>query len=272
MKKHELLKHAYDNYPKGTKFKNLTTGKENISIGSFEVGTFGITTSEEIEGGKTLLCRYKDLKWAEIVNPKIAVKVENEKEFKALMKYYYSLGWKWNDKCSPLDPSGKYQSTDTNIIQFNDKFVHIGTLKFPIADYQIIPFSDFAKEHSIKLTLIISEDGVDLYEGDRYFMFDYDEGVNGNFDGFRGEGFKATYFPLKGYDKQPAIFSTKESALKWIEEQKPKRNYLSGGEVYFEIEENSIKFLSKLKETTHAIHFLTKHDLELINNAIKELS
>jgi len=52
----------------------------------------------------------------------------------------------------------------------------------------------------------------------------------------------------------------------------PKRNYLSGGQVYFEIEDNSIKFLSKLKETTHAIHFLTKHDLEVINKAIQELS
>lgn len=37
MKKHELLKYAYDNYPKGTKFKQMASGKTIESTGEFNL-------------------------------------------------------------------------------------------------------------------------------------------------------------------------------------------------------------------------------------------
>jgi len=269
MKKHELLKFAYDNYPKGTKFLNLTTGKENVSVGSFEVGTFGITTSEEIDGGKTILCRYKDFKWAEIVNPKIAVKVENEKEFNALMKYYNRKGWFTSDNMSPL--SLKYLKSDCEIIEFNDNF---SSVRYSSDLYTVIPFSDFAKEHNIKLPLLTSKDGVDLYEGSKYYQavlsfgkWELNIWKSGN------------PWILESDDnvvltpEENKAFSTKESALKWIEEQKPKKLEvkLNCDKHLAIIDKDWVMLRTGSVESNTTVYY--KHsDIEAIHKAMQELS
>lgn len=269
MKKHELLKHAYDNYPKGVKFES-TNGKEYTSTGNFtcwqehfnnashKMSVWRINESGRPEGmvydGET-----KD--WAEIVNPKIAVKVEKEKDFHALMKHYDGLGWEWNSGDKPLVENEFLPLRVKSKITFENYFsYYINSHK----QYKEVSFPDFAKEHNIKLPLIKSEDGVWLYEGDTYFMFDYDKGISGRFDDFRGAGFKATSFPINGYKKQPVIFSDKKSALYWIEAKKPKKIILEFGAYKFTVTKDKVNVCYGDSDTDI--------DLELINNALKELS
>jgi hypothetical protein len=66
MKKHKVLKYAYDNYPKGTKYRNL--GCDNvisISSGVFYVDDYGVRDSKT----NFFLLGTED-KWAEIVPEK----------------------------------------------------------------------------------------------------------------------------------------------------------------------------------------------------------
>jgi len=214
MKKHELLKYAYDNYPKGTKFKNLSTGKENISIGKFEVRTFGIVTSEEVDGGKTLLVRFSGLKWAEIVTEKIAVRVDNEREFNHTIEYLKSKGWnlganngiKWSSWTGKPLLVEIYENAETVYESFKD-----GS---KLNNHQIIPFTDFAKDKGIRVPIITTFDGVDLFNGDKLISVNIDGLYIGNDDFVIDE--IDLFLPTHKY------FSTKQGALDWIEAQKPK--------------------------------------------------
>jgi len=219
MKKHELLKYAYDNYPKGVlcRFKSAPN-VDHVSTGKFRI----------IEGTGNGTCVISDddnhcfyasdgNEWAQIVNPKIAVKVENEKEFHALMKYYDGLGKKLNNGLKPL-------AFEVRKINF-PMFVMTDDLTFCDADgleeiYSESSFTEFAKEHNIKLPLLKSEDGVWLYEGDEYHeallengIFRYCKGSNH----FLNIEARAITIP-----NESKAFSAKQSALEWIEAQKPK--------------------------------------------------
>lgn len=44
-KKHELIKHAYDNYKAGVKFKNLGSGVLSVSSGTFHLDNDGVRDS-----------------------------------------------------------------------------------------------------------------------------------------------------------------------------------------------------------------------------------
>ena len=86
-------------------------------------------------------------------------------------------------------------------------------------NYKIITFADFAKEHNIKLPILTSEDGVDLYEDDEYFR------VYKEYDKWQlSKGTFPTYSEMTAINanERCKAFHTKEAALKWIEEQKPK--------------------------------------------------
>jgi len=153
MKKHELLKFAYDNYPKGTKFISGSKSKEIIESS----GVFRISQNESQGTWVTdyvtsyVICSTNG-KWVEIVKPKIAV----------------------------------------------------------------------------KLPLLTSEDGVDLYEKDSIFIaVKRDE--KWMLDWHADEAEDNEQFELTDNGKfisteKEKYFSTKESALKWVEEQKPKVN------------------------------------------------
>jgi len=174
---------AYDNYPKGTKFKTHSKVTEIAeSSGDFRIAenaSQGFWVTDNVTNW--VLFRIKKHGWPEIVKPKIAVKevrdpavrIKNKKEQVAIEKY---LKAEHNDTVDfpayvyPNDLVLKYFSWDTDCEPHRE----------------IIPFSEFSKEHNIKLPLITSEDGVDLYEGDycyvavfrcnKWFLDDHSDG------------------------------------------------------------------------------------------------
>lgn len=202
MKKHELLKYAYDNYPKGTKF-TWGNGNDHIS-NNFFFFPFDSNAifSEDKNGCQNTL--FDGSKWAEIVKPKIAVKIEKEKEFKALMKYYDSLGYRhWN-----LDNGwiGSY-------VTFEKEYNWL--LDGQTEDYQIIPFSEFAVKRNIKLPYFTTIDKVDVYYEDEFYWMTEKHHVP-------VQSFMLGSMP----DSDLLCFSTKQAALDWIEAQKPKSEIL----------------------------------------------
>lgn len=276
MKKHELLKHAYDNYPKGVKFEstngieytstaNFTCWQEHFNNASHKMSVWRINESGKPQG---MVYDGSTKEWAEIVNTKIAVKVENEKEFHALMRYYDSLGWKCQSGDAPLELT--YLSTYP--FSFENNFCRVNTSD----SYQIIPFSDFSKEHNIKLPLIKSEDGFWLYEGDKLFEVNKRNG-NTNWylvDADNGLGYwtvksnvdKWTLGEKEGFISK--AFSSKQSALDWIEAQKPKSKEIK-------LFGFKIAYVSADKITIDDGKYtfdLFPSDLEDINHALKELS
>lgn len=177
-KKYELIKHAYDNYPKGTVFTSIKSGTEYISTGTFELSNISRNVYCILEGGygERKVCVYSYLDgWAEIVKPsildgKVAIQVDNEREFKLLMEHYEGKGWRWNeyDKPGEYNPNRQFPYG----ITYSDRFL--------VGDYntstyiKLIPFSDFAKEVGIEVPKFImkSEDGVDLYEEEKKCVLD----------------------------------------------------------------------------------------------------
>lgn len=191
---------------------------------------------------------------------KIAVKLENEREFKALMKYYDGLGFEpYSDiviegfkNGEAVDYHNYYRNTTIEIQE--------------IDGYKIIPFQYFAKEHNIKVPVLISQDGKELFEGDGYHsvyfnskqaiwvynMFwsklEIDDCVITNPDIFKA-------------------FSTKESALKWIEEQKPKSvEYVSDFGIKCQISKEE-----SLLNCGCGCFSLTNKDIQAISKAMEDL-
>lgn len=225
MKKYQMLEKAMKDYPKGTKFISLF-GCEIESSGSFFIdGTGSVAENpsncnvHESETGK----------WAEIVNHKIAVRVENEKEFNALMKYYKSIN------ISLGTNKGRNWGSWTGkplCIQFHDNgatmYEEFAITDIEFKDYQIIPFSDFAKDKGIKLPLMKSEDGVWLYEGDEtHMVYPLEE--------YKNKVFDYALHPKHNCITEPhraKAFSTKQSASDWIEAQKPKDIIINANSAY----------------------------------------
>lgn len=155
-----------------------------------------------------------------LLDGKCAIQVTNEREFKLLMEHYNSKGWKSNSGDSPTDFPYWY-----NYINYGDKFFHNTLKNFEFSEHKIIPFKDFAAEVGIKVPVFVmkSEDGVYLYEGDYQYVANQHED---------NQWFLLTNCrPIMKGDETPTwlrVFSTKEAAEKWIEEQnKPKEISLS---------------------------------------------
>lgn len=70
MEKHELLKYAYDNYPKGTNFNQMYSGKLINSTGVFKLNIYEtwFNISDSVKGD-FVYCSFND-RWAEIVSDK----------------------------------------------------------------------------------------------------------------------------------------------------------------------------------------------------------
>lgn len=64
MKKHQLIKHAYDNYPKGTVFLSCVTESKITSCGVFHLSKQGSVVDSE---SKMFVKNYTSDKWATIV-------------------------------------------------------------------------------------------------------------------------------------------------------------------------------------------------------------
>lgn len=219
MKKHELIKHAYDNYQKGTKFTPPYMSTEYISTGIFNVLSDGDVEMIHPETGKATVLVMCGQEWAEIIpeNPsildvKVAIQVNNEREFKLLMEHYEGKGWKWVEGQEPFEYNSLFKFQYS--LAYKDQF-HVDQVS------PVIPFSDFAKEVGIEVPKFImkSEDGVDMYEGDNVhwsindahdagsqeWRYLYGTNINEGHINLSGKGFK--------------VFSTKEAAKAWIKEQ-----------------------------------------------------
>lgn len=69
MKKHKLLKHAYDNYPKGTHFIGVICKSVFVSTGEFDFFGSDLVCETEFNGSIRVYCN-DTKKWAEIVSEK----------------------------------------------------------------------------------------------------------------------------------------------------------------------------------------------------------
>lgn len=156
---------------------------------------------------------------------KIAVRVDNEKEFNALMKYYDSLGWKWESGLSPLEYECKIYFP--SLVIYEDNFLSMNRVYAQYEGYKIIPFSDFAKEHDIRVPLLVSEDGVELFEGDRAVTVVVSDLRIGNSDWYVHNKFEP-----EERDDNYKYFSTKKAALDWIEAQNRKEVIISPNSTY----------------------------------------
>ena len=272
-KKWELLKHAYDNYPKGTKFLSIAHKEKCISNGIFY---FGAIDKENILTEVDSIGRYVYIagKWAEIIaeekpksilDGKVVIQVNNEREFKLLMEHFESKGWILNNGIKPTDQefSGKCWVTYKNRSDFKYREEYL--------DITVIPFSEFAKEVSIEVPKFImkSEDGVDLYEGDEYVYVLFAGGKwsisTSNFCGMYSYS-----FCIKER-KTSKAFHSKENALKWIDEQnKPKEIKAS---LYFghEVIINSYKSEIRIMDADKEVSTLSFGDIHDIQNAINKL-
>lgn len=179
--------------------------------------------------GAKLLCEKKQIvtfgQLIDLLNEpkKIAVRVENEKEFKAIEKYlgkkpYFTEPFeKVSYPAFIYIDGGKYPHED---------YVSMDNCELYLKEYSVNPFSDFAAEHNIKLPLLTSEDGVDLYEGDNFWhAFKDCLGVCNPVKVVESE------IKVLKYGSGKA-FSTQQAALDWIEAQKPKNVIISPNSGY----------------------------------------
>jgi len=208
MKKHELLKYAYDNYPNGTKFNALRTSDVKVSDGDLnlikEFGDIIILSDSNI--------LYEAGCWAKVVKPSILdgkalIVVENYRQFTLLNTYL-----------------GLNLSTPSTYPVYYDADKKYGSYSYTTKQ-KLISFAGFAKEIGIKVPkfIIKSEDGVDLYEGDDLYTAKL---CNGEwvYDDYHGQPYNISKNSLvvREQDEYKA-FSTREAAEKWIAEMnKPK--------------------------------------------------
>lgn len=155
-----------------------------------------------------------ETKPASVLDGKVAIQVNNEREFKLLMEHYDSKGWKSFDNNKP----NECPFANSKTVRYEDMFGTASINEYHSnRGYKIIPFADFAAEVGIKVPvkIMVSEDGVDLYHGsEAHWVSLYATKIHYMYqltmdEGHRELDFKTTY----------KLFSTKEAAEKWIEEQ-----------------------------------------------------
>lgn len=181
-----------------------TYDKEPINFGWLQGQFTRYATQEEID----LLEGKKE---------KIVVRVDNEKEFNAIEKYRLSLGFNKS--------TGKGDMEFPLSMQIEKKWghTHVSGENTYLKDYKIIPFSEFAKEHGIRVPLLVSEDGVELFEGDEYTcVYNHD---NVWYKGNDGLILKPENNCIDNPQESKA-FSNRQAALDWIEVQKPKNTQI----------------------------------------------
>lgn len=284
-KKHELIKHAYDNYPKGT--IGSWGGDPIVLTGKYNFNDDYIIDSDA-------MTVFDGLNWASIIpeqpksilDGKCAITVNNEREFKLLIEHYESKGWKTYSRKTPNNGSlYELMTKYSSLVSYGDRFVFPNTESdtainskdkeyelFNSDFYKIIPFQDFAKEANIKVPVFImkSEDGQSLYEGDKYYRAEFIKG-KWELSYFRGEIYtgltEKTDYVVHSPEESKA-FSTKESAEKWIlENNKPQLKQLKFGILKVNVALNGICIYPNTSAHCH----LSSQELEEIYTAYKSL-
>lgn len=207
-----------------------------------------------------------------ILDGKVAIQVNNEREFKLLMEHYEGKGWKWNGG-QPI--RGFSIKKYPNSIAYHDK-----VLQYPDSDcpaweegYKTIPFSGFAAEVGIKVPKFImkSEDGVDLYEGDDYHRAYFEKVWEYDFCTSLREAHAVNR--KDELAKQAKAFSTKEAAESWIKEQNIRKEIIVSPESQYPVSVNKKEALILCEGPNHKDNIrLQGHEIEKIYAAYKSLT
>lgn len=204
---------------------------------------------------------------ASILSDKCAIQINNKREFILLNEHYKSKGWIMSGSKTSAGsinssfPQVKFYDNSGN--GYSNRESSINSAKEQ--GYNVITFSDFAKEVGITVPVFImkSEDGVDLYEGDYY------ESAK-RFDGnlWQYSCRQRLYFGHLAFTSPNIVkaFSTKEAAKKWIEEQnKPK-------EIEIEIHsKGSVLITSDMVRINGVVTKFTPREIESIYKAFQSL-
>jgi len=278
MKKHELLEKAMRDYPAGTKFANLVTNGKILSTGRFSITRNGVIHDPEMNtNGDYVYSWVKTYdwsgKWAEIVKDeplkveKIAVKVNNEREKKTINDWMgFEFAVKANGYGYPIF-----------IKAYNNGFF-ASKHDAERLDYTIVDFDFFCAQKGIEAPkpILKSEDGVDLYEGDR--LFEANRNLNGSWyitSGESGRGYwtvknRADKWSLgapEGYESK--AFSTKEAAEKWVENKnKPKYKAVA---LFSGMEAHVYRGEILVKDADRVVTTLYPSDIEDMDHALKVL-
>lgn len=229
-------------------------------VGSRFIAICDAAVTQNAEGTFTNFIRYatqEEIDLLEGKKEKIAVRVDNEKEFNAIEKYRLSLGF---DKST-----GKGDMEFPLSMQIEKKWghTHVSGENTYLKDYKIIPFSDFAKEHGIRVPLLVSEDGIELFDGDEYTCVYHHEGVW--YKGNDGLVLKPENNCVDNPQESKA-FSTPQAALDWIEAQKPKKVVVSiWGDEDATVYKDKVVF-------TDPTPYLKLQDVQAIHKAMEELN
>jgi len=281
MKKHELLKYAYDNYKKDVRFITLLEKLTCRSSGVFELNEDDYNAISDVNTGQYI---YEYGRWATIVpeakpsilSGKCAIQVNNEREFKLLMEHYASKGWV---PC-PIQIDKNDFGTTHHIIEYSNPFLRMDESNIIATNqYTIIPFSDFATEVGITVPVFVmtSEDGVPLYEGDGYYRA-CDIGSKGKWQlitigGSDPTSGKLTASHRMSFSDNERIFSTKEAAEKWCKEQNKPKSIMVSEFSQYPVEVTAKKFTIKCGNSDNHLDNLVIHsdELEEIYKAYKSL-
>lgn len=219
MKKHEAIKKAYDDYPKGTKFLNYALSITVESSGSFEydLGVFDAERRDYVYIEKTD-------KWAEIIKDE-PLKVENyhvvirsARELELLInKTGKEFLANYEGMCRNYP-----ESNGVFFINFYDGAINCSfNSQLSQCLYNIIDFDFWAAQNNVDVPRVIltSEDGVPLCVGDKYFAaYKSSNSEKWIKCEFQKDDVYVIFKDTACLDSE-RFFSTRESCEKWIEEQ-----------------------------------------------------
>jgi len=270
MKKHELLKYAYDNYPKGTVARFGGKLPDHVSTGKFEITDLNHNGEIQVMSDNGLECFYADGEWAEIIpekqpsilDGKVAIYCKNYREYLLTAKHLDSIGKRSNIvKEEYFENKPIWISVENQPVFWSS----IGEIRPEDNGYSIIPFADFAKEVGITVPVFIlkSEDGVDLYEGDQ---------AHHVFQGHGSLGYGGLY-NIKHFLLVGKAFSTKKAAESWIEEQNKPREIeiIHNDNETSHVSKDQIKIRFSDKGSIDYIGYLTPKAIEQIWEAYQSL-
>lgn len=213
---------------------------------------------------------------------KIAVKVNNEREFNILMRHYDSLGWKGalgtNATLCTL-------SDGLDIIEYNDNFrlLEVGCDQGFDPEqngYTVIEFDFFCAQKGIPVRKLIltSVDGVDLYEKDNCYVVVCKSSNKWILD-YHSDGSDGDEFIFRATDngkfynsEEQKVFADKSVAEKWIEKQNKPKEIIVGQGSQYEISVTKNEILIKCKGKIHGDNIIIwPSEIQQINDALKSL-
>lgn len=216
--KWELLKYAYDNYPKGTLIKWSDVQGTVDGLYNFDGDGRIVDSTNFVVHNSMKFAEIIPEKQSSILDGKVAIQVNNEREFKLLMEHYESKGWKEHPKYNIHG----FGSTH-HVIEYNDSYLRMDESNiFATIQYNVIPFADFAKEVGITPPVFVMNDfnGNPLYHGDKSWVPQIDLKNGKEFLTGEAEDFEVS---IHNQHDLSTRFSTREAAERWIlEANKPK--------------------------------------------------